>query len=71
MGGEASGAKLRPLPTVNNFAAATGAATGSGWPLDCHFLYPVKCFPAPAGQVCERQVALTTLSLLTGPSGGA
>ena len=28
MGGEASGAKLRPPPTVNNFAAATGAATG-------------------------------------------
>ena len=39
--------------------------------MSCHFLYPVKCFPAPAGQVCERQVAETTLSLLTGPSGGA
>lgn len=28
-------------------------------------------FPAPAGQVCERPVALTTVSLWTGPSGGA
>jgi len=52
MGGKASGAKLRPPPTVNNFAAATGAAAGSGWRLVCHFLYPVKLFPAPAGQVC-------------------
>ncbi|MGB7745948.1 MAG: hypothetical protein WBN75_01505 [Verrucomicrobiia bacterium] len=31
MGGEARGAKLRPPPTVNNFAAATGATTGAGW----------------------------------------
>jgi hypothetical protein len=28
MGGKAGGANLRPPPTVNNFAAATGAATG-------------------------------------------
>jgi hypothetical protein len=33
MGGKASGANLGPPPTVNNFVAATGATTGSGWPL--------------------------------------
>ena len=45
MGGEASGAKLRPLPTVNNFAAATGAATGSGWPWNVISCIRLNVFP--------------------------
>ena len=45
MGGEASGAKLRPRPTVNNFAAATGAAAGSGWPLVVISCIQLNVFP--------------------------
>jgi hypothetical protein len=38
--------------TVNNFAAATGAATRFRMAVLCHLLYPTNRFPAPAGQVC-------------------
>jgi hypothetical protein len=37
--------------------------------MSCHFLYPVKCFPAPAGQVCERPVALNDFELMDRPVG--
>jgi hypothetical protein len=55
---------------VNNFAANL-AATVSEWPLGFIFGIGSSGFPAPAGQVCQRPVATTTLSLWTGPSGGA
>jgi hypothetical protein len=45
MGGKASGAKLRPPPTVNNFAAATGAAAGSGWRLVVISCIRLNVFP--------------------------
>jgi hypothetical protein len=45
MGGKASGANLRPPPTVNNFAAATGAATGSGWLLIVISCIQLNVFP--------------------------
>jgi hypothetical protein len=37
--------------TVNNFAAATGAACGFRMAAGFHFLYPTG-FPAPTGQTC-------------------
>ena len=45
MGGEASGANLRPPTTVNNFAAATGAATELGWPLMVISCIRLNVFP--------------------------
>jgi len=45
MGGKASGANLRPPPTVNNFVAATGAATKSGWPMVVICCIRLNVFP--------------------------
>jgi hypothetical protein len=53
---------------VNNFAAAPGRF---GWLIEFISGYALARFPASAGQVLTTPVALTTLSLLTGPSGGA
>jgi hypothetical protein len=61
----------RARQTVNNFAAAKSSPPDSDGAA-CRSSRSVSLgFPAPAGQVCERPVPPTTLSLPTGPSGGA
>ena len=54
---------------VNNFVAAD-AAGDFGWPERVMACYPFIGFPAPAGQVCERPVALTTMSFMDRPPAG-
>jgi hypothetical protein len=70
MAGEESAAKLSPQPAVNNFAGAR--APDRIWMVfRIHFRYPIPRFPAPAGQVFERKVALTTFSFIDRPPGRA
>jgi hypothetical protein len=49
IGGAAGRREVPAAPTVNNFAAATGAACGFRMAAGFHFLYPTG-FPAPTGQ---------------------
>ena len=81
MGGKASGANLRPPPTVNNFVAATSAVTDSGWPLivisciQLRFSRPGGPGLLTSGRYNNFPSAIASqrrrMSLLTGPSGGA
>jgi len=50
-GGAVGRQETPAAPTVNNFVAATSAATW-GWPGWFICGYPSIGFPAPAGQVC-------------------
>jgi hypothetical protein len=78
MGGAAGRREVPAVPTVNNFAAATGAATELGWPLMVISCIRLNVFPprrARSANVKSHQRLsprkLSGMSLLTGPSGGA
>ena len=58
----------RAQQPVNNFAA-NRAATVSDWPLGFNFGIGSLWLPAPAGQACQRPVAITTLSFIGRPVG--
>ena len=45
IGGAAGRREAPAAPTVNNFAAATGAATGFGWPLVVISCIRLNVFP--------------------------
>jgi hypothetical protein len=68
MGGKASGANLRPPPTVNNFVAANGVATGSGW-----LLMVISCirkpFSRPGGSGLLTTSRINDFELIDRPAG--
>jgi len=74
MGGAAGRRKAPAAPPVNNFAAATpdaAAPAGFGWSFGFICAIRFLGLPAPAGQVCERQVALNDFELIDRPPDGA
>ena len=69
--GQASGANPGPQATVNNFAAASAANAGSGWPWAFIGCIRLDVFPPRRARSANVQVVVNDFELIDRPVGRA